>query len=112
MTKQVRGKYMPEWQDYEERDGPIWEKLCEQEPRLVGLYNELLAIEDDKRKRSYCANQIWYGANGWGYKQRLCNLVGWGAKGADKFLRSSTAYDVAYRKLYSALPDCRNCNCM
>lgn len=30
----------------------------------------------------------------------------------DKLLDSSAAYDVVYEKVYSALPDCRACNCM
>lgn len=102
---------MPAWEKYEQRDKVIWEKLCELEPRLIALHKELSAIKDDKRNPSFCANRVWYGADGYSYKHRLNNLVGWEADTPYPELRTSQAYDVAYRMLYSALPDCRNCGC-
>lgn len=111
MTEINRGKYIPEWECFEKSDQAVWERLCELEPRLIKLYKEIMTIKDDKRERSFCANRVWYGQNGWGFKQRFSELVGWGSNSPHELLHTKEAYDVAYRKLYSALPDCRNCSC-
>jgi hypothetical protein len=92
-----------------------FEQLCELEPRLLDLLNEARAIKDNRRKRSFCANQVWYGWRGHeGFKPRLLDLVGFRRKhdGSDPRLATSRAYDVAYHTIYDALPDCRNCACV
>ena len=91
-----------------------WKRLCKLEPRLLDLYERASGIRDDLSKPSFCANNVWYGRRGWpGLKPQLWELVGFGARrwGADPQLWSSLAYDIAYRKVYDALPDCRNCAC-
>jgi len=90
-----------------------WSLLCDLEPRLIHLLAKVRGIEDDKRKPSFCANSIWYGEYGQeGIKPRLVQLVGWQAMGSDPRLKTTQAYDLAYKKLYNLLPPCRNCNCL
>jgi hypothetical protein len=88
-----------------------WEQLTELEPRLLTLYERARAIKDNRRKPSFCANRTW---GEWGgLREQLSDLVGWAVKrwGGDPRLATSRAYDIAYRKVYDALPDCRNCVC-
>lgn len=96
-------------------DTPLtFEELCKLEPRLLALYNEVRAVKDNKRKRSFCANAVWYGRGPFdGFKERLCRLVGYSVRhrGGDPRLATSAAYDVAYHTIYQALPDCRTCAC-
>jgi hypothetical protein len=95
------------------RAKPSWSEIIRAEPRLRRLYADVRAIKDDKSRPSFCANGAWYG-----YcdtprptlKQRMFYLVGFHA--AKPELRTMAAYDVAYNKLYSALPDCRDCLCL
>ena len=91
----------------------IWERLIELEPRLLDLYRYAQSVKDNKRKRSFCPNDIWYGYRGWpGLKNELCRLVGWGAaEDAHPFLRTSLAYRIAYHRCYDPLPPCRGCVC-
>jgi hypothetical protein len=52
---------------------------------------------------------VWYGYNGHrGIKPLLVQIVGWDrrVKSDDPLLHSSRAYRVAYRTLYSLLPNC------
>ena len=88
-----------------------FEDLCELEPRLATLYNEAKSINDNRRKRSFCANRIWYAWGG--LRERMTPLVGYAVqrRGGDPRLATSRAYDVAYHSIYDALPDCRNCVC-
>lgn len=94
----------------------LWLELTRLEPRLQELLEEARAIKDDGTTPSFCANRIWYGTRARedrGFKGRLELLVGWNAsKGSPDVLTSHTAYDAAYRIIYSALPDCRNCLCV
>jgi hypothetical protein len=83
-----------------------FEELCELEPGLLTLYRRAKGVKDDRRKRSFCANAVWYGR----FKPVLCRLVGWEAR--NPTLRTSEAYDLAYDTIYAALPDCRNCFCL
>ena len=46
-----------------------------------------------------------------GYKPRMVELVGMCARSDDPALRTSDAYDTAYRRLYELLPNCRQCLC-
>jgi hypothetical protein len=90
-----------------------WAEMIKIEPALQRLFNEAAAVKDDKRKRGFCANAHWYGygsRTGLGLKPRMMQLVGWHA--SDPRLRSPQAYVEACDHVYSALPNCRNCNCM
>lgn len=82
-------------------------ELATIEPRLAELLKEARAVKDPGG-RSFCANHVWYKRGG--FKDRLIKLVGWYAN--DPRLKTSEAYDVAYRKIYDVLPACRNCNCL
>lgn len=106
-----------------------WERLVELEPELAKLEREVqayrkldrlqrqilalpvdLPLEAFRWAATTCANAIWYGYGGYpGIKPRLLGLVGWHAR--NPALRSSAAYDLAYRRLYDDLPGCRNCSC-
>lgn len=90
-----------------------WETLTEAEPRLLELYRAVSAVKDDGTEPAFCANDLWYGEDG--FKDRMAALVGWGreeegAAPAD-FLTTEEAYDLAYTTLYDLLPPCRNCGC-
>jgi hypothetical protein len=90
-----------------------WRDLTKAEPRLERLYADVRQIKDDKSKPAFCANFVWYGYGkyrGHSLKERMYYLVGFMA--ANPELRTMDAYDIAYRKLYDALPDCRNCGCI
>lgn len=111
--------------------------LCELEPRLKFLAADLFLVCDDKKKPSFCANNLWCTK----FKLRLSLLVGWNAglihademppgphdfaeihdffekhppvfAPVDPRLKTEEAYDVAYRFLYEFLPPCRNCSCV
>jgi hypothetical protein len=82
---------------------PEFRELCAIEPRLTELARDIAAVKDTGK--SFCANQWWYGK--YGFKARMSGLVGYSAE--NPRLRTSEAYDVAYRQLYRLLPDCRAC---
>ena len=79
-----------------------WKELVKIEPRL----NELLKIAKAEKSNGerYCANHVWYGLHG--LRSRLIYLVGWEAN--NPALRNSMCYDIAYEKIYEALPDCNH----
>ena len=85
-----------------------WNDLAEREPRLVVLLMEIKHVKDDKTKRSFCANRVWYRD----FKPRVIKLVGWYAELDDPMLRTVEAYDIGYQYLYDKLPPCRNCMCL
>ena len=89
-------------------DNITWDKLVDAEPRLDLLLHEIEQIEDDRENPSFCANLIWYRE----YKHQFVKLVGKYAEGNDPILYSHIAYELAYKKLYDSLPDCRNCGCL
>ena len=41
-----------------------FDELCEIEPRLRALYERAKGIKDDKRRPSFCANDVWFGRAG------------------------------------------------
>jgi hypothetical protein len=88
-----------------------WAQMVAIEPRLAALLAEIRKIKDDKRKPAFCANMRWYDGtyDRSSLKGRLLYLAGFHA--AKEELRTMEAYDLAYDKLYSVLPDCRNCQC-
>jgi hypothetical protein len=90
-----------------------WDRLVALEPALKGLALRVRAERDRVHPdQPYCANAAWYGydADGRGIRTEMSDLVGmwrtvWTpAERCDLF--TSEAYDVAYRHLYSLLPDC------
>jgi len=83
-----------------------WEKLIELEPRLAELLEEAKQVKD-LGGSSFCANQTWFNRFG----KRLDKLVGWYAEGAPA-IQTSESYDIAFMKIYDALPACRNCTCL
>jgi hypothetical protein len=88
-----------------------WNDLVAAEPRLAVLLADARAVRDDRRRPSFCANAVWFGWHGdGGFKSQLRYLVGWGCR-PDPILGTQAAYDLAYRTIYNALPDCRNCLC-
>jgi hypothetical protein len=84
-----------------------WKELTVLEPRLLALYKEAKAIRDDRSKSSFCANRVWYLGH---LRESVSELVGSDAK--HPRLSTSEAYDIAYHKIYNALPYCRNCACI
>ena len=82
-----------------------WHDLVKAEPALGELLAEAQAVKDNGGT-SFCANSIWYNR----FKQRLLPLVGWDRRG-HPVLGGMAAYDLAYHKIYDALPDCRDCLC-
>jgi hypothetical protein len=81
---------------------PTWEQLAAAEPRL----GHLLVLAESMRpaQDGFCAHRIWFGPEG--LRRRTIGLVGWHAASDNNTLHGSKAYQVAYRKLYDALPDC------
>jgi len=86
---------------------PTWADLINAEPRLVDLQREAKAVNGDAPH--FCANAVWYGPGG--LRERVIALVGEDRR-PDPLLGTSAAYDVAYHRVYTALPNCRNCGCL
>jgi len=87
---------------------PTWAALVAAEPRLGALLAEARRVSA-RGKPDFCANAVWYGwGNHRGFKPRLIHLVGFWAEGADPILHTGAAYDIAYQRIYRALPDCRH----
>ena len=86
---------------------PTWQQLVKAEPELKELLEEAQSV--DGSDPHFCANNVWYAAGG--LRERLCFLVGWITQRNDPVLKTSAAYDVAYKKIYAALPDCQDCWC-
>jgi hypothetical protein len=78
-----------------------WDELTKIEPRLLILYHKALRCQGEAGK-DFCANTTWYGPGG--LKSELYHLVGFEAEKPEA--ATSKAYDVAYQKIYNALPDC------
>ena len=83
-----------------------WDEIAVVEPRLQELYDEARAVRDGKKEGRFCANMIWSER----FRPRLVRLAGFYAAKED--LRTTTAYEIAYEKIYRPLPACRNCSCL
>src|SRR6266446_9501706 len=84
-----------------------WEQLAAIQPRLLDFLREAQTIQDDHTQPSFCGNLAWSRSR---IRGDLKHLVGLRlSEGADPRLRTQRSYDVAYHKLYDALPPCRNC---
>jgi hypothetical protein len=82
-----------------------WPDLIAAEPRLERLYTDVCRLRDPGGL-CFCAEAIWHRQ----MKARLTHLVGFQA--SDPELRSMGAYDVAFEKIYGAMPACRGCACV
>lgn len=91
----------PEW-----KGGLVtWEQVSDLVPELKLMLK--LAKSIRRPKGPWCSNNMWYAI----FKPRLCELVGDGCPRKNPMLRSSEAYDIAYKTIYDALPPCRDCLC-
>jgi hypothetical protein len=80
-----------------------FESLAAVEPGLRHLMSEAKRIHS-RGQPDFCANSVWRKA----FKPRLVDLVGWGSRNPDPRLHTESAYDIAYKTIYSALPNCRH----
>lgn len=78
-----------------------WDRLVALVPELLTLREE---VERNKAHEGFCANEVWYGPAG--YRRQVIELVGANSGHLDPWVRTSEAYDTAYRTLYNLLPDC------
>jgi hypothetical protein len=81
-----------------------WEDLVAIEPGLGRLYADVRRIRDPGIG-CFCVEALWQRQ----LKARLAFLVGFRARNTR--LRSMAAYDVAFEKIYNAMPPCRGCAC-
>jgi hypothetical protein len=91
-----------------EANGCTWHNISRLEPKLAELLKEAQAVTDPGGDPGFCANAVWYDR----FKPQLTCLVGWFARCKHFLLTSPEAYDIAYDKIYEALPDCRGCCCL
>lgn len=71
--------------------------LAKLEPRLQALYTE---AKNYPRRDGYSPTTVWYEE----FKPRMEGLVGFYIRQQDTILRTSVAYDIAYRTILWALP--------
>ena len=90
-----------------------FEDLVSLEPRLGDLLGRATAVEDDLENSWFCANSVFVGMREQpSFARELRGLVGfYAAADPRSVLRSREAYDVAYKTVYYALPECRDCAC-
>jgi hypothetical protein len=79
-----------------------FQTLAALEPSL----NELLA--EARSHKCGCANAIMFG----GLRSSIRHTVGWTRGCGPAELQTQEAYDVTFRTLYDALPDCSGCGCL
>lgn len=102
------------------RQSISWDEIVAIEPRIESLLRYTTWIIDPGGDY-FCANEIWYNL----LKPQMVKLVGWGRewhpgimigpvviKNAADIMKEGRVYDLVYRKIYDALPGCRNCGCM
>ncbi len=85
---------------------PTWAALVAAEPRLADLETQARLARQVPGPK--CANRVWYGRPGTpSMKMDFSRLIGWGrprSAPGPEWLRSSEAYELAYRHLYNELP--------
>lgn len=80
-----------------------WEVIIAIDPFFYDLLREIQGV---RAGENFCANRIWFEI----YKPAIVRRIGWHAPNyAPEILKTVRAYEIAYEKLYSALPDCQNC---
>jgi hypothetical protein len=82
-----------------------WADILHHDPSL-----NVLLRRAKLRNRDKCANAAWYGPEG--IRAEMTRVIGHGRTHGPSELKTSAAYDVAYRTLYAALPDCDGCGCL
>jgi hypothetical protein len=83
---------------------PSFDQLAAMEPELITLLSRA------KAHRGNCANAAWYGPEG--LRRAMSKVIGWERRQGPSELQGMAAYTTAYRTLYGALRNCRNCNCL
>jgi hypothetical protein len=94
---------------------PTWDMLSRAEPRLEELLARAYDAHETHPTGRFCANDWWFGYREWpGVEKTFQRLVGWRRRDDDvpEYLKTSDAYDLAFRTIYDALPDCRDCACI
>jgi hypothetical protein len=87
-------------------EGLTWAMMVEDEPRLGKLLKQI--EKTDTSKDRSCRVVLWYTR----FKPKMVRLVGVGApRRAPERLRTSRAYDLAYRRLFYDTPPCRCPGC-
>lgn len=81
-----------------------WEEIIQIDARVKKLHEKAknLDINED-----YCADREWFRDGG--FRDQLKELVGFKRQDKPVRLRTAKAYEIAYQKIYHALPDCRCC---
>jgi hypothetical protein len=85
-----------------------FEEYAQVDERIGELLQQAQAVKRTEGER-FCANSVWYGPER--LRSKVVKLVGTGRKVGPPELQTSSAYDIVYRKVYDALPDCYHCNC-
>jgi hypothetical protein len=81
-----------------------WEQIVAHDPSLNAL------LRRARNQSGNCANAAWYGPDG--IRAAMTRVIGHGRTHGPSELKTSAAYDVAYKTLYAALPDCNGCGCL
>jgi hypothetical protein len=91
---------------------PTWKELTRIEPRLLALYRAARKIREERwreenRQLPFCLMDTYYQE----IKPKLLRLVGFYAQSKNPRIRTSEAFDVAFKKVHYALPVCDGCEC-
>jgi hypothetical protein len=81
-----------------------YEQLAKLDPSLNVL------LRRARNQSGNCANAAWYGPDG--IRAEMTRVIGHGRTHGPSELKTSAAYDIAYRTLYAALPACDGCGCL
>ena len=82
-----------------------WEMLAALEPDLLHLLDAARSADSNTGGDHFCGQQFWLQE----LKPDVLNLVGYGRRDHHPILGTSAAYDLAYRTLLKAVPECRDC---
>jgi len=86
-----------------------FDDLVKIEPRLGILFNKASA-EKPTTTMDECWWRRWYGWYGhYSYRNEMIKLVGWFSEVENPILRSIAAYELSYKTISDAIPDCRLC---
>jgi hypothetical protein len=77
-----------------------WSELVELEPRLENLLCQVEASRPIEGESDFDYYECWGH-----FKDPIANLVGWHRRHGNERLRTTHAYDTAYRTLWRALHD-------
>ena len=91
-----------------------FDQLAALEPGLACLEYEIRGWARTPLGDNWCKYSRWYGCGrfrGFGYRERVVELVGWGSRHPDPRLHTSASYETCYSHLLGLLPECRECGC-